>query len=71
MVYGISIYTNQLIWNSAVLYSKDFMELRRITQNKVNSYKIPYSAEFQKGTSENTLTLRDFSFPIGMWKKLY
>ncbi len=38
--------------NFAVLYSKQFAELREI---KSIPYKILYSAEFQKGTSKNTL----------------
>ncbi len=38
--------------NCAVLYSENFAELREI---KSDQYKIPYFAEFQKGTFENTL----------------
>ncbi len=42
-------------WNFAVLYSKKFVELRKI---KSIPYKILYSVEFQKGTSENTLVVK-------------
>jgi hypothetical protein len=44
-VYGIP-------WNFTVLYSTKFAELHEI---KLIPYKIPYSKEFQKGTSEHTL----------------
>ncbi len=60
---GIRNFLNRIPRNFAVLYSKYFAELNEI---KSILYKIPYSVEFQKGTSENTLFGNFFHYPLSV-----